>query len=92
MNTALPHLETRLTLADCFAKASWIALGFAFICLSIDAWAIFGLPHHPISPGGTHGVTLFAVVLWTVEILLAIVALLLVRFAFAQPPQLVHRP
>lgn len=87
MNDARHHLDPRLSLADCFAKASWIALVFALVCLSIDAYAMLGLPHHPISPGGTHGVTLFAVMLWMVEIMLAILALWLVRFAFSQPPR-----
>lgn len=82
----------RLALIDCFAKATWVALGFALVCLSIDGYAMFALPHHPISPGGTHGMTAFAVSLWTLEIVLALLAVWLIRFAFSQPPRLPRYP
>jgi hypothetical protein len=77
----------RLELVDCFAKATWIALGFAFVCLSIDAFAIFGYSHHATSLGRTRGGTVFTVALWALEILLALLALWLVRFAFSRPPR-----
>ena len=80
----------RLALMDCFAKATWVALGFALVCLSIDGYAMFALPHHPTSPGGTHGVTVFAASLWTLEIILALLAVWLIRFAFSQPPRLLR--
>ncbi len=81
-----------LALVDCFTKATWVALSFALVCLGIDAYAMFGFPHHPTSPGNTHGVTLFAVALWTLEIVLALLALWLVRFAFSRPPRFPGQP
>ncbi len=84
--------DNRLALLDCFGKATWVALGFASLCLSVDAYAMFRLPHHPTVPGGTHGPTFFAVSLWTLEIVLALLALWLVRFAFSQPPRFLRQP
>ena len=81
-----------LALVDCFAKATWVALVFALVCLSIDGYAIFALPHHSTSPGGTHGMTVFAVSLWTLEIVLALLAVWLIRFAFSQPARLPQLP
>ena len=72
---------------DCFAKETWIALGVAVVCLSVDAYAMFGLPHHPTAEGAVHhGLTVFSVGLWTVQIVLALLALWLVRFALSRPP------
>ncbi len=86
-------IENRhLALINCFAKATWIALGLALVCLSVDAYAIFDLPHHLVSAGGMHGVTPFSVWLWILEIALAVVALMLVWFAFSQPPRLDRQP
>ena len=76
----------RLALVDCFAKATWTALGFAAVCLIVDSYAIFGLPHHRASDG-TQGATVFAVTLWVLEIVLAILALGLVVFAFSRAPR-----
>lgn len=82
----------RLALIDCFGKATWMALGFALVCLGIDGYAMLELPHHPTSPGGTHGITVFAVSLWTIEIILALLAVWLIRFAFSQPPRFLREP
>ena len=97
MGAPLPQEQTRLetrrlALIDCFAKATWIALAFAVGCLCVDGYAMFGLPHHPSHPTMAHGVTVFAFSLWTLEILLALLALWLVKFAFSQPPRLLRQP
>ncbi len=83
-----PDEKRRAALVDCFTESTWVALGFALLCLTVDAIAMFVMPHHPTS-GGTHGMTVFAVVLWTLEIVLAILALWLIRFAFSQPARFV---
>ena len=46
MNNASSQSNPQLTLADCFAKASWLALGMALVSLSIDVYVMLGLPHH----------------------------------------------
>ncbi len=82
-----PSEIRRLALVDCFAKATWIALAFASLCLTVDIYAMFWFPHHPVAEVGSHGPTVFAVSLWTLEIVLALLALWLVRFAFSRPPK-----
>lgn len=69
-----------------FTRETWLALGVACVCLLLDGYAVFRLPHHSAVHGGIHGATLFAVVLWMVEIVLAGVAGWLIRFAFSVPP------
>ena len=82
----------RLALIDCFGKAAWVALGFALVCLSVDGYAMFALPHHRASAVVTDGITAFAVSLWTIEIILALLAVWLIRFAFSQPPRFLREP
>ena len=82
----------RLALIDCFAKATWIALSSALVCLSIDGYAIFEVPHPLAFPHGMHGVSAFAIVLWTLEITIAVLALWLVGFAFSRPPRFLRQP
>ena len=80
--------QRRVALSDCFAMSTWIALGFALLCLAVDGFAMFVMPHHPTS-GEPHGATVFAVTLWTLEIVLALLALWLVRYALSQPPRFI---
>ncbi len=89
-----PSEARRLALIDCFAKGTWIALGLALLCLSIDGYAMFELPHHQTTSfgDGTHGVTVFAVSLWTLEVVLALLSVWLVRFAFSRPPRFLQQP
>lgn len=90
-NNKVPN-ASELKLIDCFAKGTWIAFGLALVCLTVDAYAMFKLPHHRVLPGETHGATLFAVALWTLEIALALLGLWLVGFAFSRPPRFVPQP
>ena len=92
MKQQRPTDAASLSLIDCFARATWVALILALTCLIVDAYAMFWLPHHPISPGGTHGATFFAVSLWTLEIVLALLAFALVGFAFSRPSRFAPTP
>ena len=74
----------RLALMDCFAKASWIALGTALACLSFDAYTIFGISHHVSASGAT----LVQITIRVVQGALALLAFWLIRFAMLQPPHL----
>ena len=87
MDTQRPSEKQKVALMDCFAKETWIALGVAVVCLSVDAYPVFRLPHHPTAKGADHGLTVFSVGLWTVQIVLAVLALWLVRFALSRPPR-----
>lgn len=80
----------QLALIDCFAKGTWIALGFALVALAVDAYAIFYMPHRPFVARGEmqHSGALFPVALWTLEITLAILALWLIGFSFSRAPKL----
>lgn len=70
-----------------FVGATWVALGLSLLCLFIDAYAIFTLPHHSVrEPNGT---SLFMVALWTLEIVIGLLALWLLRFAFSRPRRVV---
>ncbi len=87
-----PLGKNQLRLLDCFAKTTWIALGFALVCLSINGYAMVEVAHHPSSNIGKHGMTAFAIALWAVEVTLALLAFWLVRFAFSQPPRFLREP
>ena len=80
----------QLVLIGCFAKATWTALGFAFVCLALDVYAIVFLPHHHRGVlGDLHpNKGAFPYLVWTLEIILALLALWLIRFAFSRGPRL----
>jgi hypothetical protein len=84
--------ERQLALIDRFAKTTWVALVVASLCLAIDAYSMFWMPHHSAAGRGPyHAATLFSVTLWTLQIVVGILALWLFRFAFLRPPRLVSK-
>jgi hypothetical protein len=85
--------DTRqLALIDCFARATWVALIVALLCLAVDAYSIFWMPHHSAADRGPyHAATLFSVTLWILQIVVGILALWLFRFAFLRPPRFLSK-
>ena len=81
--------KRKTSLTNRFATATWIALALALVGLALDGHAIFQLPHRSLR--GSHRDTHF-VVLWAVEIAIALLALWLLRFAFSRSPRLVANP
>ena len=81
-----------LALVDCFSKATWVALSAAVVFLSIDAYAMFYVGHHrAVIANDVHqGPPFFSVLLWSVEIAIAILSFWLLYFAFTRPPELPH--
>ena len=84
-------MRTMTALHSCYALylrlvgATWVAFVASVLCLSIDTYAIFTLPHRSVR--GAPSTSLFNVALWALEAVIALLALWLLRFAFSRIPR-----